>query len=257
MTKDRSFTNKSLKHAVKLWLSNKNKAIERYGHITFWNTERVTDMSYMFDDASSFDEKLNWNTEKVTNMRYMFCDAKRFNKHVNFNTSNVIDMSYMFYGASSFDKPTNFNTNNVINMSYMFYGALSFNQLIKFNTSNVMYMNNMFHGAKRFDQPINFNTDNVIDMRYMFTNATNFRIIPVLNIHNDPWRYIDMIKNTELHKIFGITTLYNISPEHPCYNWSRRKNYMIMLTGSGFINGNGSHRLFEIEDMYRYIVKFI
>ena len=45
-------------------------------------------------------------------------------------------------------------------------------------------------------------------------------------------------------------------------NWSRRKNYMMFLVGSGFISINGiyknsNHPIFEVEDLYRYICKFI
>jgi len=45
-------------------------------------------------------------------------------------------------------------------------------------------------------------------------------------------------------------------------NWNRRKNYMMFLVGSGFISINGiyrnsSHPIFEVEDLYRYICKFI
>lgn len=44
--------------------------------------------------------------------------------------------------------------------------------------------------------------------------------------------------------------------------WNRRKNYMMFLVGSGFISINGIYRnsyhpIFEVEDLYRYICKFI
>jgi len=45
-------------------------------------------------------------------------------------------------------------------------------------------------------------------------------------------------------------------------NWNRRKNYMMFLVGSGFISikkiyRNSRHPIFEVEDLYRYICKFI
>jgi len=44
-----------------------------------------------------------WNTEYVTDMSYMFRGCENFDKPLNFNTKNVRDMSYMFYGCESFD----------------------------------------------------------------------------------------------------------------------------------------------------------
>ena len=45
------FTPKSkeeLKEAVKLWYSNKKKAIIKYGDINTWNVQNITDMSQLF-----------------------------------------------------------------------------------------------------------------------------------------------------------------------------------------------------------------
>ena len=43
------------------------------GDISKWNTEKVTNMGYMFHSASAFNQDIgDWNTEKVTTMRYMF-----------------------------------------------------------------------------------------------------------------------------------------------------------------------------------------
>jgi len=33
-----------LREAVKLWLDNESTAITKYGHISLWNTSKVTDM---------------------------------------------------------------------------------------------------------------------------------------------------------------------------------------------------------------------
>ena len=45
----------------------------------------------------------NFNTNKVTDMIYMFCRCSSLKELIltNFNTNNVTDMSYMFYGCSS------------------------------------------------------------------------------------------------------------------------------------------------------------
>ena len=42
-------SNKELKDAVKLWNDNKDKCIEKYGHISDWDTSKITDMSHLFE----------------------------------------------------------------------------------------------------------------------------------------------------------------------------------------------------------------
>jgi surface protein len=72
---------KELREAVALWLDNESKAIIKYGHISLWNTSNVTNMSYMFLNATNFNQDIgNWDTSKVTNMVGMFLDANNFNK---------------------------------------------------------------------------------------------------------------------------------------------------------------------------------
>ena len=43
-----------IRTTVALWLSNRDEAIKKYGHISRWETGRVTDMSYLFC-ANSYD----------------------------------------------------------------------------------------------------------------------------------------------------------------------------------------------------------
>ena len=95
-----------LRKAVKIWLSDEYKAITKYGHISLWNTSKVTDMSYMFYNANNFNEDIgNWDTSKVTDMSYMFYNANNFNKDISkWDTSKVTDMRYMFYDATNFNQ---------------------------------------------------------------------------------------------------------------------------------------------------------
>ena len=46
--------NWKIKQAVAAWLSDATAAEATYGHISTWETGGVTDMSYLFDGASSF-----------------------------------------------------------------------------------------------------------------------------------------------------------------------------------------------------------
>ena len=59
----------SIRTAVAAWLSNSASAEATYGHISTWETSGVTDMSELFEDASSFNEDVSaWDTSGVTTM---------------------------------------------------------------------------------------------------------------------------------------------------------------------------------------------
>ena len=162
------------------WFSNCQNLtqIEGMGNL---NTEKVTDMSYMFNNCkklSSLDFS-KFNTENVTNMRHMFDNCSKLSSldFSKFNTENVTDMSYMFDNCrelSSLDL-SKFNTENVTDMSYMFSccWGLSSLDLSKFNTENVTNMTNMFYNCSALStlDLSNFNTAKVGNMSYMFSDC--------------------------------------------------------------------------------------
>ena len=92
--------NSAIKTAVKLWLSDEAQAVEKYGPISNWDTSKVTDMSYLFYRASSFNGDISrWNTGKVTTMEEMFYQATAFNRDISqwkVNTGST-KTSWMFY----------------------------------------------------------------------------------------------------------------------------------------------------------------
>jgi surface protein len=153
-----------------------------YGNITnvpTWDTSQVTDMSYMFSEASDFNGDIsNWKTSQVTNMYAMFNNASSFNQDLDsWNTSQVTDMRSMFFEASSFNRSIgSWDISQVIKMNYMFAEASSFNQdLDSWNTSQVTNMKMMFWRASSFNGDIsNWNTSQVKDMKWMFNGASSF-----------------------------------------------------------------------------------
>ena len=64
-----------------------------------FDTSSVTDITYMFSEASAFNQDLSFDTSSVTNMSDMFNGASSFNQPVSFDTSSVTDMSDLFYEA--------------------------------------------------------------------------------------------------------------------------------------------------------------
>ena len=129
-----ALTSGSIRGAVRDYLAGgarKQRVVTKYGEISNWDVSKVTNMSYMFQDAESFNQPLNnWNVSKVTNMSAMFCFARSFNQPLdNWNVSNVTDMNNMFNDVTFFNHPlNNWNVSKVEDMAWMFYKASSFNQ---------------------------------------------------------------------------------------------------------------------------------
>ena len=137
------------------FFGNRTK-LETITGLEYLNTEKVTDMSYMFNNCSKLTslDVSKFNTVNVTNMNSMFYNCSKLTSLdvTKFNTANVTNMSYMFYSCSallSLDV-TNFNTENVTNMSRMFSGCSKLTSLdvSKFNTVNVTNMTCMFSSCQ-------------------------------------------------------------------------------------------------------------
>lgn len=89
-----------------------------------WNVSNVTDMTVLFRNASSFNQDISsWDVSSVTTMPGIFNSAISFNQDIgSWDTSNVTNMVSMFFLASSFNQNlSSWNILNVTNMSYMFY----------------------------------------------------------------------------------------------------------------------------------------
>lgn len=171
---------KIIRIAIKLWFIDKEECIKKYGHISRWNTENVTDMSCLFEYKYTFNEQLYWNTENVKTMKRMFYHCYKFNKPLYFDTQNVITMKFMFSHCYKFNQLLMFNTTNVYDMSFMFYFCYHFNQPINFNMQNVIHMDSMFSHCINYNQPINFYCPKLSSITcmfhkcYWFNNSINF-----------------------------------------------------------------------------------
>ena len=188
--------------------------LETITGLEYLNTEKVTDMSYMFDRCLSLTslDVTHFNTANVTNMRNMFssCSALTSLDVTHFNTANVTNMRKMFSICSallSLDV-TNFNTAKVTNMSYMFSSCVALTSLDvrNFNTANVTNMTRMFIGCSALLSldVRNFNTANVTDMSYMFANCLALTSLYLTNFNTE--------KVTNMEKMFSsckaLTTIY-------------------------------------------------
>lgn len=254
-------TNKEIERSIKEF-SNKFKT-------TCWNTSNVTDMSYMFNNATSFNKSIsNWDTSNVTDMTSMFEEALSFNQDLNseffksnngiitiaWNTSNVKKMDKMFKNAKSFEGNISlWNTSNVETMESMFQGAIKFNcdinikklndGIIAWNTSNVINMSSMFKDAISFNENIsNWNTSNVKTMKSMFEGASifnqNINRNSVINKDENKIKYIswDTSNVTDMSYMFKDAKLFNQSLSY--WNTSNVENMTSMFEGASEFNQN-------------------
>jgi len=166
-------------------------------------TTKVTDMSELFDNNTSFNIDIGfWDTSSVTNMNSMFREARAFNQDISsWDTSSVTDMNSMFMGGDE-NHPTTFNqdigswdTSNITDINSMFAYSV-FNQDIgSWDTSKVINMYGMF-AYSNFNQDIgNWNTSSVTSMGYMFKDASAFNQNLsgwcVTNITSEPTSFYD------------------------------------------------------------------
>ena len=91
----------TIRTAVAAWLSDASAAEATYGLISTWDTGGVTDMSKLFQGASSFNEDISaWDTTGVTTMYRMFYDASAFNQDIGgWAVDSVTSMDWMFRSA--------------------------------------------------------------------------------------------------------------------------------------------------------------
>ena len=176
------------------------KKLETITGLEYLNTEKVTDMRYMFNNCSKLTslDVTNFNTAKVTDMSYMFSSCKSLTSLdvTKFDTRNVTTMEGMFSSCSKLPSldVTNFNTVNVKNMMKMFAGckALTSLDVTNFNSENVTNMNRMFYKCSQLTSldVSNFNTKKVTNMSFMFSYCSTLTTIYV----NDKF-VIDKVTN--------------------------------------------------------------
>ena len=170
----------TLRTAIREMNTDRPAALDRYGPLRDWNTERVMDFSDAFNGFGFLDQGAGgthdvtgWDTSAATSMKGMFANTN-FNQPLNFDTHSVRDMNEMFSECVQFNQPLNFDTRAVTSMHSMFAGCVKFNQLLNFDTHNVHDMAEMFAACLLFNQPLNFDTHNVQDMTEMFFTCRDF-----------------------------------------------------------------------------------
>ena len=212
------------------------KKLETITGLEYLNTEKVTDMRYMFNKCSELTslDVTNFNTAKVTDMSYMFSSCKSLTSLdvTKFDTRNVTTMEGMFSSCSKLPSldVTNFNTVNVNNMMRMFAGcnALTSLDVTNFNSENVTNMNRMFNKCSKLHSldVSNFNTKKVTNMSFMFSYCSTLTTIYV----NDKF-VIDKVTNGS-YMFDNCTNLKDYAPSKKDHNYANYKTgYFTKLVG--------------------------
>ena len=172
-------TKKELRKAVDLWCENKDEALNKYGHISNWNTSLITDMSGLFYDEA----EITYFDDLYTNPKGIsFLTSLSYNNNDNSDSDGDSDSdggSYVApvnYKEDFNDNINNWDVSNVKTMCGMFINCKSFNQALdKWNVSKVEEMDLMFRNCTNFDQPLNdWITSNVKTMYGMFNKCSKF-----------------------------------------------------------------------------------
>ncbi len=193
---------------------------------------RVTDMSFMFGSASSFDVNLSaWDVSSVTDMTGMFAGASAFGGNLSaWDVSRVTDMTGMFAGASAFGGNLSaWDVSRVTDMTGMFNRAPSFDgNLSAWDVSSVTHMNRMFGGAYNFDGNLSaWDVSNVESMNGMFGGASKF------NGSLSAW---DVSNVESMNGMFGGASKFNGSLS--AWDVSNVESMNGMFRGASSFNGN-------------------
>lgn len=149
------------------------------GNIRYWDTQKINDMSNMFNSAKKFNYEINtWNVSNVTSMAGMFEGAELFNQMLaGWQVGNVQTMESMFRKATKFNRRiSNWDVSNVLDMSNMFSDAAKFRRkLNNWNVTNVLNMSNMFRGAANFNRSLSrWDVEGVKNLSNIFRDAAKF-----------------------------------------------------------------------------------
>ena len=99
--------NVSIRDAVQWCMENDTTVHPKHGPVELWDVSKVTDMSGLFKDYTSFNADISgWVVVQVKDMSYMFEGAKNFDVDISgWDVRSVRYMFGMFKGAERFNSP--------------------------------------------------------------------------------------------------------------------------------------------------------
>lgn len=143
------FNNEDIVEAVKLYLSNRTLAVEKYGIIGAWQTCRADNLASLFAETS-FNQNLNgWDVSAVTSLKATFYNSRVFKGDISeWDVSSVYHFDYTFKYAVYFNTDIN-----------------------KWDVSSGSYFRNMFDWAKAFGHCLDWSIQDRALTNYMFRGS--------------------------------------------------------------------------------------
>ena len=147
------------------------------GNLSDWDVSSVTNMSGTFWQSSFNGDLSDWDVSAATHMPGMFYGTGSFNSDLSaWDVSSVTDMSGMFWQSSFNGNLSDWDVSSVTNLSGIFADTPSFNgNLSDWDVSSVTNMRSMFSGAESFNGDLSdWDVSSATAMGNMFSGANAF-----------------------------------------------------------------------------------
>ena len=143
----------------------------KYGHSSFWDVSKVTDMGILFETSQFNGDISKWDVSNVENMKLLF-SYSQFNGDISkWDVSNVTNMGGMFAKSLFNNDISKWNVSNVTNMRCMFSISQFNGDISKWDVSNVNDMKSMFYGSQFNGDISKWDVSNVNDMESMLYDS--------------------------------------------------------------------------------------
>ena len=167
-------------------------------NITLTNINNITDISHMFNFSDFlFSEDISkWDTQNITDMSFLFSDCSTLESIPdisNWDTSNVINISEIFYNCNSLQSLpdiSKWDTSNIKYMRNIFRNCkslISLPDISKWNMTNCYNICSLFQGCsslKEIPDISKWDISNIIDLSYLFNDCENLYKIPDISNWN-------------------------------------------------------------------------
>ncbi|GMI04758.1 hypothetical protein TrVE_jg9390, partial [Triparma verrucosa] len=198
--KERALGNDEFRLMVKFFIGNPEATTEAFGHISTFNTSKVTNMKDLFDvsdfksdvtkmdlseNARIFNEDIAaWNVGKVEDFTNIFKGLDEFNSENIIKSWNTKWRGIKFTSESLRKSVQEEFTEDKL-LTLIMYGSLN-----TWDVSKVTDMGGLFKGMENFDEDISsWDVKKVQDFSGIFEGATKFNKSKIRN-----WRPFDLAK---------------------------------------------------------------
>lgn len=147
-------------------------------------SDKCTDFSYMFRDASTLKEVPKINTSGGTTFTSMFDGCRGLTKITKLDISKATNIQYLFQNCSALTEIPEFDFSNIESLYGVFAGCKALTS-IKFKTSEKLTnIRGIFQGCSLLTEIPFINTSNVTNFRDSFRECSELTSIPFIDTSN-------------------------------------------------------------------------